>query len=107
MQAAKPGLPAQQENGGRYLTARMGVVAKLLNGRYRPAERSWIKIKNRDYWRYELVLSQSDVNANSSNVAGVLRFLNRSLGNHMFGGRRQPRRTTQKPCGRPSLSSRA
>jgi bifunctional non-homologous end joining protein LigD len=31
-----------------------GVVAKRLNGRYRPGERGWIKIKNRDYWRYEI-----------------------------------------------------
>jgi hypothetical protein len=23
-------------------------------GRYQPGERGWIKIKNRDYWRYEL-----------------------------------------------------
>jgi bifunctional non-homologous end joining protein LigD len=32
-----------------------GVVAKRLSGRYTPGFRgSWIKIKNRDYWRYEL-----------------------------------------------------
>jgi ATP-dependent DNA ligase len=31
-----------------------GVVAKRRSGRYRPGERGWIKIKNRDYWRYEL-----------------------------------------------------
>jgi hypothetical protein len=31
-----------------------GIVAKRLDGRYRPGERGWIKIKNRDYWRYEL-----------------------------------------------------
>jgi bifunctional non-homologous end joining protein LigD len=31
-----------------------GVVAKRLNGRYRPGERGWIKVKNRGYWRYEL-----------------------------------------------------
>jgi bifunctional non-homologous end joining protein LigD len=31
-----------------------GVVAKRVEGRYRPGERGWIKIKNRNYWRYEL-----------------------------------------------------
>ena len=31
-----------------------GIAAKRLNGRYRPGERGWIKIKNREYWRYEL-----------------------------------------------------
>jgi bifunctional non-homologous end joining protein LigD len=31
-----------------------GIVAKRLDGRYRPGERGWIKIKNRDYWRYEI-----------------------------------------------------
>ncbi len=30
-----------------------GVVAKRLNERYRPGERSWVKTKNRDYWRFE------------------------------------------------------
>jgi ATP-dependent DNA ligase len=30
------------------------VVAKRRNGRYRPGERGWVKIKNRDYWRYEI-----------------------------------------------------
>jgi bifunctional non-homologous end joining protein LigD len=29
-----------------------GVVAKKLAGAYRPGQRGWIKIKNRDYWRY-------------------------------------------------------
>jgi bifunctional non-homologous end joining protein LigD len=29
-----------------------GVVAKRLRGAYRPGERGWVKIKNRDYWRY-------------------------------------------------------
>ena len=29
-----------------------GIVAKRLSGRYRPGEREWIKVKNRDYWRY-------------------------------------------------------
>jgi hypothetical protein len=23
-------------------------------GRYRPGERGWIKIKNREYWRFEI-----------------------------------------------------
>ena len=31
-----------------------GVVAKRVDGRYRPGERGWIKIKNRSYWRYEM-----------------------------------------------------
>jgi bifunctional non-homologous end joining protein LigD len=31
-----------------------GVVAKRVDGRYRPGQRGWVKIKNRDYWRYEI-----------------------------------------------------
>jgi ATP-dependent DNA ligase len=31
-----------------------GVVAKRRSGRYRPGERGWVKIKNRNYWRHEL-----------------------------------------------------
>lgn len=31
-----------------------GIVAKRVDGLYRPGERGWIKIKNREYWRYEL-----------------------------------------------------
>jgi bifunctional non-homologous end joining protein LigD len=31
-----------------------GIVAKRVDGRYRPGERGWIKIKNHDYWRYEI-----------------------------------------------------
>jgi hypothetical protein len=31
-----------------------GVVAKRTDSRYQPGERGWIKIKNRNYWRYEL-----------------------------------------------------
>jgi bifunctional non-homologous end joining protein LigD len=31
-----------------------GVVAKKLWQRYRPGERLWVKVKNRDYWRYPL-----------------------------------------------------
>ena len=31
-----------------------GIVAKRVDGVYRPGERGWIKIKNRNYWRYEL-----------------------------------------------------
>jgi ATP-dependent DNA ligase len=31
-----------------------GVVAKPLQSRYRPGERGWIKVKNKEYWRYEL-----------------------------------------------------
>lgn len=33
-----------------------GVVAKRLSQRYKPGERGWIKVKNRDYWRYPLEL---------------------------------------------------
>jgi len=31
-----------------------GVVAKRLREPYRSGDRSWVKIKNRSYWRYEL-----------------------------------------------------
>jgi bifunctional non-homologous end joining protein LigD len=31
-----------------------GIVAKRVDGSYRPGERGWTKIKNRDYWRYAL-----------------------------------------------------
>jgi ATP-dependent DNA ligase len=31
-----------------------GVVAKRRGSRYRPGERGWLKIKNREYWRYEM-----------------------------------------------------
>jgi ATP-dependent DNA ligase len=31
-----------------------GVVAKRVDSADRPGERGWIKINNRDYWRYEL-----------------------------------------------------
>jgi ATP-dependent DNA ligase len=31
-----------------------GILAKRLDDRHRPGERGWTKIKNRDYWRYEL-----------------------------------------------------
>jgi bifunctional non-homologous end joining protein LigD len=31
-----------------------GIVAKRSDGLYRPGQRGWIKIKNRDYWRYEM-----------------------------------------------------
>jgi hypothetical protein len=30
-----------------------GVVAKQLSQRYHPGARGWVKIKNKDYWRYE------------------------------------------------------
>jgi|tagenome__1003787_1003787.scaffolds.fasta_scaffold19948670_1 bifunctional non-homologous end joining protein LigD len=38
-----------------------GIVAKRRDGIYRPGERGWIKIKNRDYWRFgqELELAQA------------------------------------------------
>ena len=29
-------------------------VAKKLGQRYRPGERLWVKVKNRDYWRFLL-----------------------------------------------------
>jgi bifunctional non-homologous end joining protein LigD len=37
-----------------------GIVAKRRDGHYRPGERDWIKVKNRDYWRFgqELELAQ-------------------------------------------------
>ena len=31
-----------------------GVVAKKLSQRYRPGERLWVKVKNKDYWRFPL-----------------------------------------------------
>jgi bifunctional non-homologous end joining protein LigD len=31
-----------------------GVVAKQIDSPYRPGQRGWVKIKNRDYWRYEI-----------------------------------------------------
>jgi bifunctional non-homologous end joining protein LigD len=31
-----------------------GIVAKRADSRYWPGERGWTKIKNRDYWRYQL-----------------------------------------------------
>ena len=31
-----------------------GVVAKQLTSRYDARRRGWVKIKNRQYWRYEL-----------------------------------------------------
>jgi ATP-dependent DNA ligase len=31
-----------------------GVVAKRRASLYRPGERGWVKIKNREYWRYEM-----------------------------------------------------
>jgi ATP-dependent DNA ligase len=31
-----------------------GIVAKRVDGSYRPGERGWTKIRNRDYWRYAL-----------------------------------------------------
>jgi bifunctional non-homologous end joining protein LigD len=40
--------------GGRLRTRAEGVVAKKRSGRYLPGERRWVKVKNRDYWRYEL-----------------------------------------------------
>ena len=33
-----------------------GVVAKKLSRRYRPGERLWVKVENRDYRRYPLEL---------------------------------------------------
>jgi bifunctional non-homologous end joining protein LigD len=31
-----------------------GIVAKRLGSTYRAGERGWVKVKNRDYWRYPL-----------------------------------------------------
>jgi ATP-dependent DNA ligase len=31
-----------------------GIVAKRIEGRYRPGERGWVKVKNRSYWRWEI-----------------------------------------------------
>ena len=31
-----------------------GIVAKKRGGLYRPGRREWVKVKNRDYWRYPL-----------------------------------------------------
>ena len=31
-----------------------GVVAKRRSSRYLSGERGWVKIKNRNYWRYEI-----------------------------------------------------
>jgi ATP-dependent DNA ligase len=31
-----------------------GVVAKRRSGRYQPGERGWVRVKNRDYWRWEI-----------------------------------------------------
>jgi ATP-dependent DNA ligase len=31
-----------------------GVVAKRRSGRYVPGERGWIKMKNKEYWLYEI-----------------------------------------------------
>lgn len=38
-----------------------GVVAKRVRSTYRPGQRGWLKIKNRDYWRYpqEVELARS------------------------------------------------
>src|SRR5690348_16241950 len=33
-----------------------GIVAKRAVERYPPGERAWVKVKNRDYWRYPLEL---------------------------------------------------
>ena len=51
--------PETFEDGGALFAAVCereleGVVAKRLDSRYRPGERGWVKVKNRDYWRYEL-----------------------------------------------------
>ena len=29
-----------------------GIVAKRVDGRYRPGERGWVKVKDRAYWRF-------------------------------------------------------
>jgi ATP-dependent DNA ligase len=37
-----------------------GVVAKRLDEPYRPGERRWVKIKNRDYWRFQIERESAD-----------------------------------------------
>jgi ATP-dependent DNA ligase len=54
-------MPAHFDDGEALFTAVQeqgleGVVAKRLEGRYRPGKRDWIKTKNRAYWRYPLEL---------------------------------------------------
>jgi bifunctional non-homologous end joining protein LigD len=51
--------PATFDDGEALFTAMQeqeleGVVAKRLSSRHSPEVHGWIKIKNRDYWRYEL-----------------------------------------------------
>jgi ATP-dependent DNA ligase len=29
-----------------------GIVGKRVTSPYRPGDRGWVKVKNRDYWRY-------------------------------------------------------
>lgn len=50
-------MPEAFEDGAALLEAVCGrglegVVAKRLNEPYRPGERSWLRVKNRAYWRY-------------------------------------------------------
>jgi hypothetical protein len=62
-----PSVPAGHPLAAAFVPARLGrqtrgrcehdlrgIVAKCSNGRYLPGEPCWIKIKNREYWRYEL-----------------------------------------------------
>jgi len=44
----EPLLAVAQEHGLE------GVVAKRLTSPYRSGQRGWVKVKNRDYWRYPL-----------------------------------------------------
>jgi bifunctional non-homologous end joining protein LigD len=55
-----------------------GIVAKKLSQTYRPGERHWIKVRNRDYWRYPLerefvARTQSRLASNAKAASGVAR----------------------------------
>jgi len=45
-----------------------GVVAKRLRSPYRSGERGWVKIKNRDYWRYPLRCEAACMKARAARV---------------------------------------
>jgi bifunctional non-homologous end joining protein LigD len=46
-----------------------GVVAKKRSEPYRPGERLWTKVKNRDYWRYPLVVEAVQLRSRSTELA--------------------------------------
>jgi ATP-dependent DNA ligase len=47
------------------------VVAKRRSEPYRPGERLWTKVKNRDYWRYALELEAVRRSRESRRAASV------------------------------------